>query len=364
MLLCVDHKRERFVILSQHGAHFALHVVVLFGSFGELLKPAGLGWIGGRLVVFEFAEACGILHGVVERTEAIDQSVFQSLVTRPHAALPQSVDIGQGHLTACNGATIGHTRHKEFVAAIDMALQRSSFGRIEGTTHTIKVGTFVGFDHVKVEAELLGEQFGGIGDHTKDADGTGQCGRFGKDVVGPAGHIVAARCRHTAHRHNHGLFLLEQLDGAPHLLTGIGAAAPRIDAQHNGFHVFVVGQSIQIAHHLRTDNLLRRAHHGACAGDIDNRPFGIVDGHFVVGTLRLGRQGQLGGRDKFRSDTAHALAQHIPHLIHIGQFVHQTEALIVCRVGKSHIAVGIGIESVHRQAARLSHGSHHPLPNV
>ena len=78
----------------------------------------------------------------------------------------------------------------------------------------------------------------------------------------------------------------------------------------------------------------------------------------------MGRQGQLGGRDKFRGDTAHALAQYIPHLIHIGQFVHQTEALIVCRVGKSHIAVGIGIESVHRQAARLSHGNHHPLPNV
>lgn len=107
-----------------------------------------------------------------------------------------------------------------------------------------------------MQAEFFRQQARSVWHHAEDADAASQRHRFGNDVISTARHIIAARSRHAAHRHDNGLFLFKQLHGPPHLFGGIGTSAARIDAEHHGLHVFIVAKTVEVVNNFRAENLL------------------------------------------------------------------------------------------------------------
>ena len=149
------------------------------------------------------------------------------------------------HLSA-----VGYAFEEEGIAAIDITLQYSLLVCIHRAGAAAECGVLVGLYLVKLYAQLLCEQLASVWDDAEDSDTSGECSRLSHNPVGVAAHVVATRCGHSTHRYYHWFLLLEHLYLVPHLLRGISAAASRVDAQYNGFDIFVVGKFLQVFAHV------------------------------------------------------------------------------------------------------------------
>ena len=261
-------------------------------------------------------------------------------------------------------ASVGHALQEQAVTAVHIILHGSRFSCVEAASHGSEIRRNIGFHHVEVQTEFVGQQFRGIGHHAKNADTASKRGFVGHNVVGTARQVVTARSSHAAHRHYHRLFSLELLHGAPHLFRGVCAAAARIDTEHHGFHALVFGQFVKVAHYLRAHNFALGAIQRALGRNIHNSSFGIVNGNVVARRSRHIEFCQFGGRYKVYLVLLAEFLQFGAHLVDIGQFVHHFQTHIVVGFGKRHIAVGKSVQAVGRNFARSRHILTEVLPNV
>ena len=114
-------------------------------------------------------------------------------------------------------AAFGATGQEEVVAIVYILLHQGLFVGCHRTGYIAKVSHAVGLDKVIVQAQLILQQSLHVGNHAKDADGTGEGGWFGYDGIGVAGDVVATRGGIVAHADDDRLLLLELLQGVPDL---------------------------------------------------------------------------------------------------------------------------------------------------
>ena len=155
------------------------------------------------------------------------------------------------------------------------------------------------------------------------------------------------------------------MHSTPHLFACIGATTSRIDAENDGFHVFVIGQLVEIFDHPATDDFIASAHQRTTAGYINNIAGRVVNGHLIIIVARVF---SLCG-DNFRTHkrhflVVHALTQLLSHLIRVCQVVNQLQTLVVCAIGQRDVAICIGIEGIGAQFSRGGHRCAGLLPQV
>ena len=233
---------------------------------------AGLGQLGG------------LLHGVVQRAELVDQLDGQGVGGQPDAALGYLVHLVAGHLAA-----LGHDVEERLVAAVNIRLHVFQLlGVVLAHDQVfLEVGVLVGLRAVEGHAQLAGQQLAEVGHQSEDADAARDRRGLGKDVVAVGAHHVAARSGHAAHRDDHRLLGLQPRYGVGYLLGGDGRPAGRVDAQHDGLHVVVVGQLVQVVHRLVADDAVLGGKEARLL--VDDFAVGVVDGHLVA-LLLVGRR--------------------------------------------------------------------------
>jgi hypothetical protein len=80
--------------------------------------------------------------------------------------------------------------------------------------------------------------------------------RFGNDLIGIAGYVIASGSSDITHRHNDGLFGLGVLDRVPHHIGRKGRTARRIDPEDDGLYAFVICRSVYgLDDRVRADHL-------------------------------------------------------------------------------------------------------------
>ena len=313
------------------------------------------------MVFVEFGEFCSLCNGLVESAEFINEFDFQRVLTRENVALRVLLDLLHRHFP-----TVGHALAEQFVAAIDVALQKSEFLGIERTRRCTEVRVFVRFHLVEFQSEFLRHQFRAVGQNAENADGTCQRGGFGENIVGSATDVVAARRRISAHRNDNRLLRLQLLDLMPDLLRSVGTAARRIHANDNRFHVFVVGEFLKVFVHFVAHNLVASAYQKTLRRRIDNVAVSVIDGNLLALLLLLH---VLHRADAHLVDflvlvDVEQLLHLRLHLVVVEQFIDKFHLLQSLRALEHHKAVGVGVQRVGIDFAALAHGFHHIVPNA
>ena len=189
----------------------------------------------------------GDFQSLVQTAQFVHQAQFFGGTPCPYPALCNFVK-----LFHADAASVGAAGQEEFVAVVDVHLHQSFFTVIHRSGEVAEVGIRVGFYDVEVQAEFLCQSFG-VGHHAKDADRAGQSGGFGNDGVGIAGNVVAAGCCIVAHGHDYRFLFLQLFYGIPYLFGTVGASTRGVDAQHYGFHIFIIFQLAQVSDNLFGD---------------------------------------------------------------------------------------------------------------
>ena len=125
--------------------------------------------------------------------------------------------------------------------------------------------------------------------HAEDANRSGHCGRIGDHRISAHRDPVAARSRHITHRHHHRLAgLARQLQLAPHDLGSKGAAAGRVDPQHDRLGVVVLARlTDQLGGRIPAD--------AAWAGfAVNDFTFGHDDADLLLRRLRFFQLAEVG----------------------------------------------------------------------
>ena len=104
----------------------------------------------------------------------------------------------------------------------------------------------VGLHLVELDAELVGQQSAEVGEHAEDADRTCDGSGLGNDVGGRSADVVTTGGCIAAHRNDDGLLGLELCHSVVDLLRSVCRTAGGVDAQHDGFHVVILGQLVQV----------------------------------------------------------------------------------------------------------------------
>ena len=267
---------EGRIVGAKGGAQAAFQIVIAPRRLLQLLQPRERCGITVHAILLRLGEFGCLCDGIVERAELVNEFEVQGLLSCPHTSLSDAINVGNAEF-----ATISHAREEEGVAALYVCLHGASLTRRERTAQRTKVCAFAGLHHVEMEAQLVGEQCGGVGHEAENADAARQSGWFGHDIVCAARHIIAARCCQSTHGNHHGLFLLQLLDGAPHLLGSVGAATARIDAQYYGLDVVVLCQFVQVFDDLFAHDFVASAH-AVRIGYVHDVAIGIIYSDAVV----------------------------------------------------------------------------------
>ena len=97
----------------------------------------------------------GVIHGLAEAADFIDQAEAERVGTHPHAALGHVV-----HFLRLQRAALGHQAHETLVDVIDIHLHAGGLLRVEGTRQGVHVAVLVGAHGDEVHTHLadgLGE---------------------------------------------------------------------------------------------------------------------------------------------------------------------------------------------------------------
>ena len=268
-----------------------------------------------------------------------------------------------------HAAAVGHDAEEGVVATIYVALHVANLLTVLLGKDEVRlvVAVLVGGDAIPRHAKLIGNQRAVVGNESEDADGARDGRRLGHDVVGRCADHIAARGCQSAHRHYDGLLLLQHLQCVPYLLRGNGAAARRVDTQHDGLHLLVVSQLLQVFYHRRAnDGVLA---HEAAGHLVDDFAVGIVDGNLLALLLLLRRQADHVGEHHLLhililSDAQLALDERTDAVgVHVA--VDEVRLHVVVHVGKDHDAVvGQLVQGFGRHAAAVGHIVEHVLPDA
>ena len=215
-----------------------------------------------------------------------------------------------------------------------------------------------------MQAEFLGEQTAGIGNHAEDADAARQRGGVGENLIGAAGHVIAARGSHAAHRNHYGLLGFEEFHGVPDLLGGIGAAAARVDAYHHGLHVFVLCQFVEVLYERAAHYLIVAAHERSRSGLVHNVAVGVVHGDFIALVLAAAGGNHVGGAYEMEFLLLGERAQFGACAVDIGERVDQFVSHEIFRFGKADVVVGQFFHALGRKFAVGSSVGAHRVPDV
>ena len=303
-------------------------------------------------------------HGIIQVAQLVHKADVQALLACPHAALGNQL-----HAVLSHAAAVGHTLCEEVIATVYHLLHLGALGLVEGACHGANVRHLVGLHHVKLQAYLLGHQFAHVGNHAEDANGTGQCGRFGKDTVGGTTDVVSATGCHAAHAHHHGFLLLQQAHLAPDLFAGKGTATGAVHADYHGLHVIVLAQVLKVLYHLLAHYLVFLAHAEAGALALHDLAVGIVDGHLLVHLLvQCLALCHISHGSEYQVvilvlKTA-LLAQDGLHLVHVAEFVHQTSVQSHGSLGNHCQRIGQRVQFAHLHIAALGHVLQHVCPDA
>ncbi len=292
------------------------------------------------MIFLHFCQLGSFLNGVVQRAEFVDKADAEGIGSQPHTALSNAVDIVARHLAA-----VGHDVEEVHIAAIGIALQVAHLIAVlvtEDETRLI-VAVAVGGDAVPSDAKFVADQSAEIGNKSEDADTARDGGRFGEYIVGAAADHIAARGSHTAHRDDNGFLRLQLLDGVPNLLRSNGAAAARVNTEHDGLYLLVVGKAAQVVGRGAAHDVMSA--HKATHQIVYDFTVGIVDGNLVALFLHFLRRLQVQHVVECEQvevvvlADAQLTAHHLLHLLRIESTVDEVGFLVVGSSGEEHDAV-------------------------
>jgi len=170
----------------------------------------------------------GALDGGEEAAELVHQPDLLGLEPGPYPALRRLVELGVFSLSGGRGLLdedMIDGLHLLFHFGAELGRERAVVGD--------HVGVLAAGHAVLVDADLVVESLQ-VDLAADDADGSGQGGGAGHDVVGGHGDVVAPGRGHVGHGYDDGLFLFEALDLAPDEVGMDGGAAGRVNAEHDG----------------------------------------------------------------------------------------------------------------------------------
>ena len=286
----------------------------------------------------------------------VDKANLDGIDARPHTALTDAVDESLRQATA-----FGHALGELVVGLHHVLLQLGVLELGEGLGYRAKVGVLVGFGHVEGETNLVVQEALGVGKGAKHADGAGEGGGIGKDVVALGRNPVTARSGVVAHRDDDGLHFLGQIKLATDDGRSYGTATRRVDAQHDGFHVLVFTRFADgLAEVLGIDV------GGFIALAVEDLPRGVDDGHLVLAqALVFVGFGILGVADGVDALVASSEAfQLVKHLVFVIQIVDKAIFQGFLRIENGFQVVGDLVELCHADVAALADAGEDLSPNA
>src|SRR5207237_1303680 len=108
-----------------------------------------------------------------------------------------------------------------------------------------------------------------------DADGADNRAGIGYDIIAGAGEVITAAGGHAADADDHRLALGHSARGLPHHLTGHGAAAGRINPDHNRLDILIAGRHPHGLAEIFAADLPAAAQQAFLGFAIDNHALGI-----------------------------------------------------------------------------------------
>ena len=304
------------------------------------------------MVLLELSQFSGLFHGIIQRTDGIDQLDGKGVAAQPYASLCNLLDLFDFQLT-----TVCYTFAEQVIAPVDIVAEQCHFLVVERTSYGTEGSVLVGLHLVELHAQLVFQQTAEVGEHAKDAYGTCQRCRFCVDIVGITADVIAATGSIATHGDNYGLLGLQLSDSTPNLFRGIGRATRRVDAEHDCFHVVIFHQLMEIFAYGISHDAVFVVHGTACAC-VDNLAISIVDGNLLALFLltldtRHLTQGQLG--NIVISIYLEHLLYLTLHLVCIEQFVDHLSLDQTLLVSKGNELVSIGVQGVNADLTTLGY---------
>ena len=139
----------------------------------------------------------GLVNGLLQATERVDQTVLYGIAAEPDPALCQRIDLVDGHVAA-----LGHTAQEPGIGVVGKRLQGSALGVGQRRHAGDHVGVGRGGHTIRVDTDFFTQERIQVEKHHEHADRTrdGRC--LGHDHVAPGCQPVAAACRHITHRYD------------------------------------------------------------------------------------------------------------------------------------------------------------------
>ena len=152
----------------------------------------------------------------------------------------------------------------------------------------------------------------------------------------------------------------------PNLLGSVCGTAGRVDAQHDGLHIVIVGQFLQFLADFRSHDVV------VLTGDarrlrVYDFAVGIVHGYLVAILLFALDADHFVQRQLVYAIVLINLQQFLDltfHLVGEHQLVHQLQLHQLLGVGEGDAAVGVGVQRVYADLTTLRHVVEYHLPDA
>ena len=328
--------------LGAEHADQPVHVRRFLLQVGHAVIAAQLGALGGRGQRIAIA------------ADAVDQVALFRLQACPDAALRHFIDLFRRRL-----ARLGGQVQEVAIHVVDRTLDHLREAGVERTQWVARVGQPGGGRTGRMDAQLF-HHLVGRRQNREHADGTGDGGRVGDHFIGRGADPVTARSGHVTHRDDHRFAGgARQFQFAADQFRAEGAAARRIDAQHDGLDRFVFAC---LADQTRGGQAADGARRSDAVADFtggDDHADGVADMHGAQArqVIRVIDLAEVRAFRIFGAARHHELAQFIARFQAVDQLAIERQLAQVAASGRHQL--GQLVDRLHdgagRQLARLFH---------
>ena len=301
----------------------------------------------------EVGQCGGIGDGILQGADLVHQADVQGIGSHPDSALGNFVHTGGFQVPS-----LGHQVHKTLIDILHRSLHKADFIAVEGAHQGKHVTVLVGTHGLYPHANLFGD-VGELGEHGEYADGAGDGGGIGINLLASVGNPVSAGSGIIAERGHQRLLLLKKIQRGTDFFRRRYAAAGRVHAEHDGLHAFVLPDLV--------DNLYETVsgHVAVVFLPVHDVTIGIQDSHIAA----TGKSGRAAGHIIGEGDEHQLLAVIHPgqgaessdQVLMVDQFVHQAGLQVILRQIEGKI-VHQGVEIFQGQPTGLGNGTAHFLP--